>query len=96
MFVLFILFISTFCLTKMGGKWMFLVWVCVIYFCIGAPAPLFPTFTNQSFGPKYFGVIYGLAFTALVISSLLAAVIFSALLKVIGMSGISLYDQERE
>ena len=31
----FCVFIGTFSLSKFGGKWMFLVWVCGLYGCIG-------------------------------------------------------------
>ena len=63
MFAAFTLFISTFYFTKYGGQWMFLIWVCCMYFCVGAGASLIPTYTSECFGYKHFGSNYGLVFT---------------------------------
>lgn len=64
MVLLFGIFISTFCLTKMGGEWMFMVWVCCMYACIGGAFALLPTYTDDCFGHKYFGSNYGMVFTS--------------------------------
>ena len=64
MLCLFCVFIGTFNFTKVGGKWMFMVWVCALYWCIGGVYAMIPTFTDKSFGSEYFGTIYGLVFTA--------------------------------
>lgn len=60
----FTVFVCTFCLTKFGGGWMFMVWVCALYFCIGGAYALLPTYTDECFGHKCFGTNYGMVFTS--------------------------------
>ena len=61
----FCVFIGTFSLSKFGGKWMFLVWVCGLYGCIGGSFAMVPTYVDRTFGSEYFGTIYGLTFTSI-------------------------------
>ena len=61
----FCVFIGTFSLSKFGGKWMFLVWVCGLYGCIGGAFAMVPTYVDRTFGSEYFGTIYGLTFTSI-------------------------------
>lgn len=64
MLALFITFICTFSLTQYGKQAMFMVWVCVLYFCIGGAFAILPTHTDSCFGHRYFGTLYGFVFTA--------------------------------
>ena len=64
MLAIFTVFISTFCLSKVGGEWMFMLWVCCMYFCIGGAYALLPTYTDECFGHTYFGANYGMVFTS--------------------------------
>ena len=64
MLIIFTLFIFTFSFSEHGGKWMFMVWVCMLYFCVGGLFAVLPTYTDSCFGHKYFGTIYGMVFTA--------------------------------
>ncbi|KAK8804570.1 hypothetical protein WA588_004780, partial [Blastocystis sp. NMH] len=86
----FCVFIGTFSLSKFGGKWMFLVWVCGLYGCIGGAFAMVPTYVDRTFGSEYFGTIYGLTFTSIIISSLVGAFFVSAMVRRIGVLGISI------
>ncbi|KNB43901.1 oxalate:formate antiporter [Blastocystis sp. subtype 4] len=90
MLCLFCVFIGTFNFTKVGGKWMFMVWVCALYWCIGGVFAMIPTFTDKSFGSEYFGTIYGLVFTAVIFSSLCSAFFVTTMVKRIGVLGITM------
>ena len=101
MVLLFGIFISTFFLTKMGGEWMFMIWVCCMYACIGGAFALLPTYTDDCFGHKYFGSNYGMVFTSvskwwmyiewiIVLSSLMSAFFVTIMVKKIGVTGISM------
>lgn len=74
------IFILTFYATSVGGKPMFFIWVCVIFFCIGGNFSLFPTAIGRSFGPKYVSTNYGLLFTSSIISGLLSALLSMVLI----------------
>lgn len=65
MFTLFAFLLGTFGLTRFGGKWMFLFWVCAMYFVVGAGSSNFPSYIDECFGHKYFGTNYGLLSTGL-------------------------------
>ena len=75
-------------LTVFGGRWMFLFWVCGLFFCVGGIFSLFPAATVRSFGPAYLGLNYGLLFTSHAVSSVVAALVTSLLIEVIGWDGI--------
>ena len=42
-----------------------MLWVCMLYFCIGGAFAVFPAYTHLCFGSKYFGSIYGMAFSSI-------------------------------
>ena len=82
-FLLFTLFITT-----AGGHWMFLFWMCGLYFCIGGNFSLFPASIARSFGQKYVGVNYGLLFTSQIVGSIISALLASQLVTVINWWGM--------
>lgn len=65
MLLIFAVFVGTFAFTPENCKWCFMLWVCVLYFCIGGAFAVFPAYTDYCFGSKYFGSIYGLAFSSI-------------------------------
>lgn len=75
-------------LTVFGGKWMFLFWVCGLFFCVGGIFSLFPAATVRSFGPAYFGLNYGLLSTSLITGSIVAALLASQLITLISWWGM--------
>ena len=50
--------------TPHGGKPMFFIWVCAIFFTFSGNFALFPTATAKSFGQKYMAINFGLVFTS--------------------------------
>lgn len=69
----------TFFISVLGGKAMYLIWVCSIFFCIGGNFSLFPTAIGRCFGPKYVAVNYGLLFTSQMVSGPLVPVLSYAI-----------------
>ena len=70
-----------------GGKAMYFVWVCVIFFCVGGNFSVFPTAMALSFGPRYMSINYGLLFTSQISSGVVAAVLFTTLQTVLDWDG---------
>ena len=81
-------FLLTLYATSVVGKSMFFLWVCIIFFCIGGVFSLFPTAIARSFGSKYMSMNYGLLFTSQIISSVMAALLFSVLHHLLDWAGI--------
>ena len=82
--------LSTLYVTGFGGKAMFFIWICLIFFCVGGYFSLFPTAAAKLFGSKYISINYSLLFTALAIASVLAAFISHLLVKLIDWYGVFL------
>eukprot|EP00118_Oscarella_pearsei_P015609 m.141592 g.141592 ORF g.141592 m.141592 type:complete len:461 (+) comp38348_c1_seq13:61-1443(+) len=80
--------IFSFHLAAIGGKPVFALWVCLLFFCIGGPYALFPAATVQAFGQSHFASIYGLVFTSQIFSAFAGAFLATTLSKTIGYSGI--------
>lgn len=75
-------------ITVLGGPWMFLFWICGIFFCIGGAFSLFPASTVRSFGPTYLGLNYGLLFTSQIVGSVVSALLTSQLATLVGWWGM--------
>lgn len=63
------LLFSTFAFTEKAGKWMYVIWVCLIFGTFCGNFALFPTATAKAFGQKYFTVNYGMIFSSQVSQS---------------------------
>lgn len=75
-------------ITTVGGKWMFMIWVCGLFFCIGGNYSIFPAAIARSFGQLHLGVNYGLLFTSQTVGALLSAFLASTLVHVIDWWGV--------
>ena len=84
----FTIFTLTFYACILGGKVMFFIWVCIIFFCIGGVFSLFPTSIGRAFGLKYVAINYGLLFTSQIIAGSLGAMLSTVLYKLIGIQGL--------
>ncbi len=82
------IFMLTFYSTILGGKAMYFIWVCVIFFCVGGNFSLFPTAIGRAFGLKYASVNYGLLFTSQIFAGSLGALLSSLLKNLIGYYGL--------
>ena len=82
------IFMLTFYSTILGGRVMYFVWVCVIFFCIGGNFSLFPTAIGRAFGLKYAPVNYGMLFTSQVVAGSLGALLSTSLRSLIGFYGL--------
>ena len=70
------------------SKWMFFVWICGLFFCVGGNFSLFPAAIARSFGQKYLGVNYGLLFSSQIVGSVVNALLASQLVTVIHWWGM--------
>ena len=82
------IFTLTFYSCILGGKAMFFIWVCVIFFCIGGNFSLFPTAIGRAFGLKYVSINYGLLFTSQVVAAAIGATLSSTLKNLIHYYGL--------
>lgn len=71
-----------------AGKALFLIWMCVIFFCIGGNFSVFPTAIARAFGIQYVPVNYGLLFTSQIIAGCLGALLSTVLKTHVGYSGL--------
>ena len=81
-------FMLTLYSTMLGGKVMYFVWVCVIFFCVGGNFSLFPTAVGRAFGLKYAAINYGMLFTSQIIAGTLGATLSTLLKNIIGFYGL--------
>ncbi len=49
------------------------IWICVLFACVGGNYTFFPSVINETFGPKYSGVIIGF----MLLSEIPASIIFT-------------------
>ncbi|VDP77074.1 unnamed protein product [Echinostoma caproni] len=54
---------------------LYAIWVSVMFFCVSGVLVLAPSATQILFGPKNMAINYGIMFTALILGSVLAALI---------------------
>ncbi|KAK8811348.1 hypothetical protein WA158_003082 [Blastocystis sp. Blastoise] len=81
-------FTGTLILSEQGGKYLFFIWVCLLYFTIGGNFALFPAYTSRSFGTLYMSTNYGWIFTNQIFSSLISAFAAPILVKKLGYNNI--------
>lgn len=62
-----------------GGRWLFFIWVCVIFFCIGGNFSVFPTAIARAYGIQYVSVNYGLLFTSQIVAGCAGALLSTVL-----------------
>ena len=82
------IFTLTFYSCSLGGKAMFFIWVCIIFFCIGGNFSLFPTAIGRAFGLKYVSINYGFLFTSQVVAGAIGATLSSTLKSLIHFYGL--------
>ncbi|MHA1339148.1 MAG: OFA family MFS transporter [Promethearchaeota archaeon] len=70
------------------NQYLFMLWVCLIYFCFGGNFSLYPTATADTFGAKYLGPNYGIVFTAYGIAGVAGALLASTIGGLIGFQGL--------
>ncbi|XP_071165053.1 apicoplast pyruvate carrier 1-like isoform X1 [Mytilus edulis] len=74
----------SFGLTSLSGKGLYLIYVCLLFLCFSGNFSLLPTATSKAFGLRNYSIIYGLVFTASVITSPIGAILSDNLKSVIG------------
>jgi MFS family permease len=82
------IFTITFYWCVMAGEAMFLIWLCVIFFCIGGNYSVFPMAVGRIYGLKYVAANYGVLYTALIIAGVLGATVSSTLIAHVGYDGL--------
>ena len=70
------------------AKPMFLIWVCVIFFCVGGIYSMFPAVAAHNFGEKYMSINYGFLFSSQVATGVASALIFPIVLKYLQWRGL--------
>lgn len=78
----------SFGLTSLAGKGLYLIYVCLLFLSFSGNFSLLPTATSKTFGQKHYPIIYGLVFTASVITSPIGAILSENLQSVIGWYGM--------
>ncbi|KAK6195536.1 hypothetical protein SNE40_000945 [Patella caerulea] len=84
----FTILILTLGLTKLVGKGLFFVWVCLIFLTFSGNFSLMPTATSKSFGQAHYVINYGLVFTSQVVTGPIGAILPSQLQSSIGWYGL--------
>ncbi|KAK7475268.1 hypothetical protein BaRGS_00033499 [Batillaria attramentaria] len=87
-FTSFTVLMLTLRLTSLGGQWMFLVWVGLLFFSFSGSFSVMPTACARLFGTKHYSSNYGLVFSSQVITAALSAVLTSQLKNAIGWNGM--------
>ena len=83
--------IGTLSLTSKMNRWFFMIWVCLIYMCIGGYYAMFPAYTSLSFGNLYMVSNYGWIFTNQFISSFISAFFINAFINSLGNLGVTIF-----
>lgn len=82
------IFLLTMYACTVGGKWLFFLWVCVIFFCIGGNFSVFPTAIARAYGIQYVSVNYGLLFTSQIVAGCVGALLSTVLKTHVGYAGL--------
>lgn len=83
------LFLHGIALTVMN-KWMFGVFICFIYTCVGGIYAMYPFYTNTTFGPKYMVPNYGAMFSNQIFAALFSAVLLGILTRQMTLSNLNI------
>ena len=86
----FTVFLLTFYACSVGGQLMFILWVCVLWFCVAGIYTIYPTAIARSFGLKYVSVNYPLLFTSQIAASITTSLIGTFLFDYIFVYGTML------
>jgi len=71
-----------------SSKIAYLVWICGIFFTFSGTFALIPMVTAKLFGPKYFGLNFGIMFSAFALSAFCSSLLSKGLYDAIGYQGI--------
>jgi MFS family permease len=72
-FAIMTVFLLTIYACTLGGRELYLIWVCVLNFCLGGNFTVIPTALARAYGVQYAAQIYGLLFTAQIIAGFASA-----------------------
>ena len=72
-------FLLTMYACTLGGKIMFLIWVCVIFFCIGGRSSVFPVAIGQAYGLQHVSTNYGILTLFRILAGPLSALLSTVL-----------------
>ena len=81
-------FLLTFYTSSLGGKEMYFIWVCIIFFCVGGNFSVFPTAVARCFGLKYVSINYGLLFTSQIVAGSVGSLVATTLNSLIKFYGL--------
>ena len=81
-------FLLTFYTSSLGGKEMYFIWVCIIFFCVGGSFSVFPTAVARCFGLKYVSINYGLLFTSQIVAGSVGSLVATTLNSLIKFYGL--------
>jgi hypothetical protein len=73
---------------SLGGRELYLIWVCVLYFCDGGGFSVIPTALARAYGVQYASENYGLLFSTQIIAGLVTASLTTWLTALIGYAWI--------
>lgn len=74
--------------TEKGGKFMFSIWIFLIYLTFSGTFVLLPAITQKTFGAKHYLTNYGLVFTSHILNGSLGSYMTIELKKILGWHGM--------
>jgi MFS family permease len=84
MFSIKTIFLLTIYACTLGGRELYLIWVCVLYFCLGGSFNILPTSLARAYGVQYVSENFGLLYTAQTIAGFAGALLTTWLITLIG------------
>ncbi|KAK7091678.1 oxalate:formate antiporter-like [Littorina saxatilis] len=70
------------------GRAFFLIWICLVYFCLSGIYAIMPPAIGRIYGNKYIGINYGLIYTSQILTSAASAFVGQLLIDQIGYHGL--------
>ncbi|XP_053394414.1 oxalate:formate antiporter-like [Mercenaria mercenaria] len=84
----FVILLATLLLTEYLPKYLFLVWICALYFFFCGIWSIMPATLAKLLGPQHMAINYGIIYTGLSLVSILGSLFGTSLKAVIGWHGL--------
>ncbi|KAL4235241.1 hypothetical protein ACF0H5_006879 [Mactra antiquata] len=81
-------FSGTMVLTEHAPKWLFLVWICAIYFFYAGLWSMMPSALAKMLGPRHMAINYGFIYTSTVVANIIGSTLGTLLKTAIGWHGL--------
>ncbi|XP_076456383.1 apicoplast pyruvate carrier 1-like [Babylonia areolata] len=71
-----------------AGRVFYLIWICLVYFCLSGIYGVMPAAIGRLYGNRYMGINYGLTYTSQILTSAASAFVGQLLIDQIGYHGL--------